>query len=128
MVGGGGDFTSLTKKHGMEVGAGSPCSVEEVAQAVGEVIRHGSVKSAARMNRAVVLFLETVEQVNRMVEVGITGNEVFEPVMPLTLLATKITISNIPPFTSDEFLVRELSRHGKVVSGVKKVSSGCKDT
>ncbi|KAF0039204.1 hypothetical protein F2P81_009688 [Scophthalmus maximus] len=88
MGGCGGDFTRLTRKHGVKVGAGSPCSVEEVALAVGDVIGHGSVKSAARIG--------------------------------------KITISNIPPFISDEFLVRELSRHGKVVSGVQKLSSGYK--
>uniref|UniRef100_H3BZL1 CCHC-type domain-containing protein n=1 Tax=Tetraodon nigroviridis TaxID=99883 RepID=H3BZL1_TETNG len=40
--------------------------------------------------------------------------------------ATRITLSNVPPFISDEFLVNELSRHGKVVSPMKKILSGCK--
>lgn len=57
-------FSELTRKHGIKVRAGSPCSVEEVALAVGRTIGHVSVKSAARMNSAVVLFLEKVEQVN----------------------------------------------------------------
>ena len=91
-----------------QTGAGSPCSMEEVALAVGEIIGHGSVKSAARMNSAVVLFLEKVEQVSRIVE------------------TTKITLSNVPPFISDEFLIKELYRHGKVVSLLRKVFSGCK--
>ncbi|KAI3373352.1 hypothetical protein L3Q82_006652 [Scortum barcoo] len=39
--------------------------VEEVGLAVGEVVGHGSVKSAARMNSAVVLFLDQVEKANR---------------------------------------------------------------
>lgn len=34
--------------------------------------------------------------------------------------------SNVPPFITDEFLCGELSRHGKIVSPVKKVLSGCK--
>ncbi|TWW77607.1 hypothetical protein D4764_12G0009970 [Takifugu flavidus] len=46
--------------------------VEEVALAVGHKIGHSSIKSAARMNRAVVLFLAKVEQVNMLVETGIT--------------------------------------------------------
>ncbi|KAE8280196.1 Transposon TX1 uncharacterized 82 kDa protein ORF 1 [Larimichthys crocea] len=117
-------FSRLTRRHGIKIGAGSPCSVEEVALAVGEVIGHGYVKSAARMNSAVVLFLETVEQVNRLVETGITVNGMFEPVM--TQPARKITLSNVPPFISDDFLTRELSRHGKVVSPIRKVLSGCK--
>ncbi|TWW67212.1 hypothetical protein D4764_02G0002530 [Takifugu flavidus] len=56
----------------MKVGVGSILSVEEVALAVGQEIDHSSVKSAARMNRAVVLFLEKVGQANRLVETGIT--------------------------------------------------------
>ncbi|KAI3357227.1 hypothetical protein L3Q82_015684 [Scortum barcoo] len=58
----GGDFSRLTWKHGVKVGAGSPCSMEVVALAVGELIGHGSVKSAACMNNAVILFVEKVLQ------------------------------------------------------------------
>ncbi|TWW71609.1 hypothetical protein D4764_16G0001060 [Takifugu flavidus] len=47
-------------------------------------------------------------------------------VTPLTQPAAQITLSNVPPFISDEFLVRELSRHGKVVSPIRKMLSGCK--
>ncbi|TKS66119.1 Transposon TX1 uncharacterized 82 kDa protein ORF 1 [Collichthys lucidus] len=78
------------------------------------------------MNKAVVLFLEKVEQVNMLVETGITVNGLFEPVLPLTQPATRITLSNVPPFISDEFLIKELSRHGKVISPIKKMLSGCK--
>ncbi|XP_078791712.1 transposon TX1 uncharacterized 82 kDa protein isoform X2 [Oryzias latipes] len=119
-------LTSLTRKHGVKTGAGSLHTVEDVALAVGEVIGHASIKSAARMNGAVVLFVERVEQVNTLVEKGISINGVFDTVTPLSQPATKITLSNVPPFISDEFLVRELSKHGKVVSPVRKVMSGCK--
>ena len=106
-------FSMLSRKHGIRVGAGSPCSVEEVALSVGQVIGPSSVRSAASMNKAVVLFVEKVEQFNRLVEMGITVNGMFE--LPLTQPATRITLSNVPPFISDEFLIKELSRHGKVV-------------
>lgn len=60
-----------------------------------------------------------------MVEIGVAVNGVFEPVMPVT----KIMISNVPSFISEVFfLMTELSRHGRVVSGVKKISPGCKST
>ncbi|TWW59242.1 Transposon TX1 uncharacterized 82 kDa protein ORF 1 [Takifugu flavidus] len=91
-------LTGLSRKHGVKVGAGSVLSVEEVALAVGQKIGHSSIKSATRMNRAVVLFLAKVDQVNMLVEHG----------------------------SRDEFLVRELSRHGKVVSPIRKMLSGCK--
>uniref|UniRef100_G3N4Y3 CCHC-type domain-containing protein n=1 Tax=Gasterosteus aculeatus TaxID=69293 RepID=G3N4Y3_GASAC len=70
------------------------------------------------MNGAVVIFLDQVEKVNRVVG-GLTVNEMFVQVLPLTQPATKIVLSNVPPFISDEFLSRELSRHGKVVSPIK---------
>ncbi|TWW59158.1 hypothetical protein D4764_06G0006880 [Takifugu flavidus] len=75
------------------------------------------------MQTAVVLFLEKVEQMNMLVETGITAGGQFVQVNPLTQPAARITLSNVP-FISDEFLVRELSRHGKVVSPIRKISSG----
>ncbi|KAM4538058.1 uncharacterized protein V3H82_023836 [Fundulus diaphanus] len=78
------------------------------------------------MNGAAVLFVERVEQANLLVESGISVNGSFLQVSPLTQPATRVILSNVPPFISDEFLVKELSRHGKVVSPVKKILSGCK--
>ncbi|TWW54279.1 hypothetical protein D4764_0188260 [Takifugu flavidus] len=120
------NLTGLSRRHGVKVGAGSVLSVEEVALAVGQEIGHGSVKSAARMNRAVVLFVEKVEQANRLVETGITVGGQFVQVTPLMQPAARITLSNVPPFISDEFLERELSRHGKLVSPIRKLMSGCR--
>lgn len=100
----------LSWSHSVKVG-----TMEEVALDVGEVIGHGSVKSATWMNGAVVLFLEKVAQVNRLLENGINVGGLFESVLQLTQPATKITLSNVSPFISDEFLSRELSRHGKEV-------------
>lgn len=78
-------FSSLTRKHGIK--PGSSCSVEDVALAVGEWIGHSLVKSAPRMNRAVVLFLEKVEQVKLLLETWVVVNGLFEVVLPLTKLA-----------------------------------------
>ena len=120
------EFTKLSRRHGIKVGAGSLHSVEDVALAVGDIVGHSSVKSAAKMNSAVVLFLERVDQVDQLVEAGLSVNGAFEQVLPLTQPATRVTLSNVPPFISDDFLCKELSRHGKVVSPMKKILSGCK--
>jgi hypothetical protein len=77
------------------------------------------------MNGAVVIFLDQLEKVNRVVEAGITVNEMFVQVLPLAEPATRVVLSNVPPFITDEFLSRELSRHGKIASPVKK-SMSCK--
>lgn len=87
-------------------------NVKAVPLTVRQRIGHRSIKSTARMNKAVGLFLENVEQVNIMVEMGISVNRLFVQMALLMQSAAKITLSNFPPFISDGFLLRELS-HGK---------------
>ena len=122
----GCNFKSLTRKHGVKICVSFPCSVESIGLAVGEKVGHSCVVSVARMNSAVVVFLDRVEKVNSVVETGITVNGCFVQVLPLSQPATKVVLSNVPPFITDEFLSRELSRHGKVASPIRKLLSGCK--
>jgi len=89
-------------------------------------VGHSSIRSAARMNGGVVIFVDTEEKANKVVETGIVVNDTFISVSPLTTPATRVTVSNIPPFIRDDFLVRELSKHGKIVSSIRKLSSGCR--
>ena len=103
-----------------------PCSVESIGLAVGEKVGHSSVVSAARMNSAVVVFLDRVEKVKSVVETGITVNGCYIQVLPLSQPSTRVVLSNVPPFITDEFLSRELSRQGKVASPIRKLLSGCK--
>ncbi|KAJ3592920.1 hypothetical protein NHX12_005258, partial [Muraenolepis orangiensis] len=70
-----GDFAKLTRKHGIKISAGFACTVEEIGLAVGEKVGHGSIKSLARMNSAVVIFLDQVEKVNCVIETGITNGQ-----------------------------------------------------
>lgn len=121
------DLTKLTRQHGLKIIPNDPTmTVEECSLAVGEVVGCCSIKSAARMNSAVVIFVDSVEKANKVIEKGIVVNDVFLSVSPLSTPAKKVTIANIPPFISDELLVRELSRHGKIISAIRKMPSGCK--
>lgn len=90
-----------------------------------EVVGPQSVKSAARMNGAVVIFLDSIDKVKAVVANRVVSNDAFVPVSPLTQPARKVILSNVPPFIGDEVLERELSRHGKIVSPIKKLPSGC---
>ena len=119
-------FGELSRLHGLKISTTFPNSVEDCGLAVAAVVGHSSVKSAARMNGAVVIFVDSVAKGNHVVESGIVIKDLFVSVSPLTTLATRDTISNIPPFIGDEVLVRELSRYGKIVSAIKKLPSGCK--
>uniref|UniRef100_A0AAQ4RI02 Aminopeptidase n=1 Tax=Gasterosteus aculeatus aculeatus TaxID=481459 RepID=A0AAQ4RI02_GASAC len=120
------DFGRLTRKHGVRIALSPSYSVEDCSLAVGKLVGHRSVKSAARMNNAVVIFLDSVEKADAVVVSGIAVHGALVPVLPLSTPAVRVTVSNVPPFIGDEALVEELSKYGKVVSPVKKVSSGCK--
>uniref|UniRef100_A0A9J8AI51 Uncharacterized protein n=1 Tax=Cyprinus carpio carpio TaxID=630221 RepID=A0A9J8AI51_CYPCA len=43
----------------------------------------------------------------------------------LRLYHTLLLLSNVPPFISDETLVRIMSRYGKLVSPIKMIPIGC---
>ncbi len=56
------------------------------------------------MNKAMVVFLKTEQLVNQLTESRIWIKEIFVPVTPLAAPATKVTISNVPPFISNDDL------------------------
>lgn len=115
-------LSSLTRRHGVKVA--SAVSVQSCCLAVGEVVGNKNVLSASRMNSAIVIFLSTVEKANELVQRGIVIDGVLTPVLPLSLSSKRVTLSNVPPFISDEVLTQVLSRHGKVVSSFKKIPIG----
>ncbi len=110
---------SLTRRHAIKVTA--VVSVEDCCLAIGEVVGHSGVLSASRMNNAIVIFLDSVDKANDLVEQGIVIRGEFVSVLPLSLPAKKVTLSNVPPFVSDEILTQALLRHGKLVSPIKKI-------
>uniref|UniRef100_G3Q9K5 CCHC-type domain-containing protein n=1 Tax=Gasterosteus aculeatus TaxID=69293 RepID=G3Q9K5_GASAC len=57
---------------------------------------------------------------------GVVVRGAHGPVFPLAVPAIRMTVANVPPFVPDEALVEELAKHGKVVSPLRKTSSGCK--
>ncbi|KAK3546563.1 hypothetical protein QTP70_028508, partial [Hemibagrus guttatus] len=78
------------------------------------------------MNSAIVVFLNDVEKVRKLTQNGIVGNNETILVSPLSSPAKKVMLCNVPPFISDEAIVKELSRYGRMVSPIKKIPLGCK--
>ncbi|KAI7795316.1 hypothetical protein IRJ41_014493 [Triplophysa rosa] len=76
------------------------------------------------MNKAVVVFLKSESLVNELTVSGIWVKETF---VPVSAPATKVTVSNIPPFISNDVIVKELMSFGKIASPVKTVPLGCKN-
>ncbi|KAI3367093.1 hypothetical protein L3Q82_008127 [Scortum barcoo] len=77
------DTSSSAGHHVCRWRAGEADSVEECSLAVGELVWYSSVKSASRMNSAVVIFLDSVDKVNRVVESGVVIQGTFTPVLSL---------------------------------------------
>ena len=118
------EFEKLTRRHAIKLQPTVQCSVEEAGLAVGEVVGFESVKSASRMNGAIVLFLDSTAKVGEVVERGVVIQDTFTPVSPLSTPATKIPISNARLFIKNEMLAKELSRYGKLVLPIHMNSLG----
>ena len=104
---------SLSLRNGFRCVPEDNATVEDVLIAVGDQIGHENILSASRMNQAVVVFLKEQNLVNRLIVSGLTVKDAFVQLSPIST-----TISNIPPFVSNDVLQRELP--------FKTVALGCK--
>lgn len=117
----------VSLRHGVRCVPVNGATVEDVLMAVGEEIGYENILSASRMNKAVVVFVKEEVQVSRLISNGIVVSEEFVVVSPLAAPTTKVTISNVPPFISNDEIERGLSRYGKFASAIKVLSLGCKN-
>lgn len=113
------NLSSLMRRHAVKVA--SLASVEQCCLAIGEVVKLESILSASRVNSAAVIFLDSVDKENVVVERGVTVGGEFIPVLLLSLPSKRVTFSNVPPFMSDDILTQALSRYGKLVAPIKKI-------
>ncbi|TWW78313.1 hypothetical protein D4764_11G0004340 [Takifugu flavidus] len=74
----------LTRRHAVKLSSPTGVSVEECVLAVGEIVGHGSVKSASRMNSAVVVFVDSTEKAIELVVAGVVVNGELTPVFSLS--------------------------------------------
>lgn len=116
----------LTRRHAIKLSPPPGCSVEDCSLAVGKEVGYGSIKSASRMNSAVVIFLDDIDKANQLIENGVVIQDTFIPVLSLVNPAKKVIISNVPPFFKNEVLAKELQRHGQLVSPIKLIPMSCK--
>ncbi|MGH0129510.1 UNVERIFIED_CONTAM: hypothetical protein FKN15_007030, partial [Acipenser sinensis] len=119
-------WSGLSRRHGFKCIPDDNVSIEDVLLAVGENIGYSNIKSASRMNKAIVVFLNDEQLVHRVVVEGLTIKEKFVSVLPLSSPVTKVILSNVPPFIENEKLARELARYGKLMSPIKSIPLGCK--
>lgn len=118
---------ALSLRNGCRCVPEAGVTVEDLLLIIGQKLGFENIVSASRMNKAVVVFLKTEALVNDLTVSGIWVKETFVPVTPLSAPATKVTVSNVPPFITNEVIVKELLRFGKIASPVKAVPLRCKD-
>ncbi|KAK6481139.1 ubiquitin-conjugating enzyme E2 variant 3 isoform X3 [Huso huso] len=118
--------SGLSRRHGFKCIPDDNVSIEDVLLAVGENIGYSNIKSASRMNKAIVVFLNDEQLVHRVVVEGLTIKEKFVSVLLLSSPITKVILSNVPPFIENEKLARELARFRKLISPIKPILLGCK--
>lgn len=116
----------LSLQHGVRCVPDDGVMVEDVLVAVGDEVGFESIIYASRMNKAVVVFVKEKNTACRLIENGIVIRDNLVQVTPLHAPSSKIIISNIPPFISNEALERELVRFGKFASEFRTISLGCK--
>lgn len=119
--------SGLSLRHGIRCVTQAGVPVEDVLLDVAERVGHENIVSASRMNKAVVIFLKEENLVHVLIESGISVSGSFVPVQPLVSITTKVMVSNVPTFIPDGDIERELSRFGKLASGIRTVSLGCKN-
>lgn len=101
-------------------------SIEDVLIAISELVGGLNIKSASRMNRALVIFLKEVSMVDELLEKGLVVNDTFLPVLPLSNPSKKVVLSNVPPFIKGT-LKEILERYGKLTAPIKMIPMGLKN-
>ena len=117
----------LTPQHGCRCVPDASVTVEDVLLAMCKVIGGGKkIKSASRMNKAIVVFLSETALVDKLIEEGLVIKDLFVQVLPLSSPAKRVVLSNVPPYFEDEILERILSRYGKQTAPIRPVLVGFK--
>ncbi len=123
----GGEFSRLTLERGCKCMPEDSVSIEDVLIAISEQVGGLNIKSASRMNKALVIFLKEVSMVDELLEKGLVVNNMFLPVLPLSNPSKKVVLSNVPPFIKEETLKEILERYGKLTAPIKMIPLGFKN-
>lgn len=119
-------LNNLTRNHAVRCENVEGIPVHRYVEAVGELAGDSNILAASRMNRSVIVFLNSVSLTDWVSLNGLDIGDQHISVEPLVRPSTKIVLSNVPPFLPDENIICALSAYGKVVSTVRTIPLGCK--
>ena len=102
--------------------------VEDIILMVGNIIGDENICAASCMNQKSVVFVSDAALVHEVVSTGITTKSGhFIMVAPLITPATRVVISNVLPFISNDKIMSVLSLYRKMVSRISTIPLGCRN-
>lgn len=120
-------ISGMTKKHAFVCKPLPDTALAEYVEATTDIVDADRIIAASRMNKNIVIFLDSVEDVELVCTsgLGINGEMVFPE--PMVKTSTKVIISNIPPHLPNDVLYPIIEPLGNVVSGIRPISLGMKN-
>jgi len=118
---------SLSLRNGCSCEPEPGVTVEDLLLVIGERIGFDNIVAASRVDKAIVVFLKSESLVNQLTVSALWVKETFVAVNVLSDSATKITITNVPPFVSNDAIAKELQKFGTIASPVEMIPLGCKN-
>ena len=131
---GGGDslttepFSSMSRNNGISFVALPDVSIHDYIKALSQTTPAECIISASRIsNQRIAVYLNKKDAVFKAINNGLTYQNTFIQINPLTLPTTKLTLSNVYPEVPNHVLVKQISTFCKVVSPIKPIPLGFKD-
>ena len=121
-------FSSMSRNNGTSFSALPDVSIHDYIKAFSTTTPAECIISASRIsNQRIAVYLKSKENVFSAINNGLTYNNTFIQINPLTLPTTRLTLSNVYPEISNQILTKQISAFCKVVSPIKPIPLGFKD-
>jgi hypothetical protein len=117
---------SLTRKHAVRCESLDNFTVEQYVTSMATLVGDESIIAASRMNKLVDIFLNSLHTVEIAIRNGLTIDNQMIDVAHMIKPATKMILSNVPPFIPNHLITKELEQYGQVVGRLRTIPLGCK--
>ena len=117
---------SLTRKHAVRCESFDNFTVEQYVTSMAMLVGDESIIAASRMNKSVVIFLSSLDAVEMAIINGLFIDNQMIDVAHMIKPATKVILSNVPPYIPNQLITKELEQYGQVVGRFRAIPLGCK--
>jgi hypothetical protein len=101
-------------------------SIEGYVLAVAEIVGPANIVAASRAYSGVIVFFKHMDSVEQIVSEGISIGGNFVSVSSLDRTATKVVLSNVPPYIPNGLLTDILTQYGNASTSMRTLPLGIK--